>query len=262
MNIYEKILKAREQFLQAKVKKSGKNKFQNFEYFELGDIVPTIITICSELQILPIFNITASSAALKVVDVENPEEMVTFTSLIPELGTENVNMAIQNIGKIQTYQRRYLYMQFLDIVEQDTVDAGEPAKAKKSTPKPAPKKPRRTIKGTSYANPEDFGKDIPKAPAPPKNPNIKEKKGGKPSGAKLPPKTEPETMDMTGGESSFDAAASKNPTLKALIHALKTDNKVVNTGNIVALAKDRQKEGIINKIQLKKVQKDLGVLAD
>lgn len=97
----------------------------------------------------------------------------------------------------------------------------------------------------------------------PEGDKIKEKKGGKPSGkTKLPPKEEVETVDMTGKESSFDAAAQKNPTVKALIHALESDKKVVNTGNIVALAKDRQKEGIINKIQLKKVQKDLGVLAD
>lgn len=245
MNIYEKILKAREKFLQEKIKKSGKNKFQNFEYFELGDIVPPIIKICSELKLLPIFNLTRNEATLKVVDVENPEETITFTSLIPELGTENVNMAIQNIGKIQTYQRRYLYMQFLDIVEQDTVDASKPANTKKSVPKPAPKKPSKA----------------PKAPVPPKNMGIKEKKGGKPSGAKLPPKQKVGTVDMTGGVSSFDVAAQKNPTVKALIHTLKQGNKVVNTGNIVALAKNRQKEGIINKIQLKKVQKDLGVLA-
>lgn len=180
MNIYEKILKAREEFLQEKIKKSGRNNFQKFDYFELEDIVPPALKICAGLKILPLFNITKDTATLKIVDVENIKETVTFTSLIPDLGTENVNMAIQNIGKIQTYQRRYLYMQFLDIVEADAVDAGEPAKAKKSVPKPAPKKQSKA----------------PKAPAPPKNPGIKEKKGGKPSGkAKAEPTLPAETVE-------------------------------------------------------------------
>ena len=38
----------------------------------------------------------------------------------------NINNQLQNLGKIQTYIRRYLYMQFLDITENDVVDASKP----------------------------------------------------------------------------------------------------------------------------------------
>ena len=56
-------------------------------------------------------------------DLENKEE-TEFCMPGKEYPNEgNINNQLQNLGKIQTYIRRYLYMQFLDITENDVVDA-------------------------------------------------------------------------------------------------------------------------------------------
>ena len=39
-NVYQKLIKARELFLNADVQKTGKNMHLSFKYFELDDIVP------------------------------------------------------------------------------------------------------------------------------------------------------------------------------------------------------------------------------
>lgn len=169
MNIYEKVLEARKCFLNASVKKSGRNNFQNFNYFELEDIVPTALKICSELKILPIFSMDIEMAHLKVIDMEKPEDTIHFGSPIPSISETNSNKAIQDIGKIQTYQRRYLYMQFLDIVEADAVDGAKPEKVKsKDKPINAPKPPKPKAKepkivekkGTAPSNPPKKSKKV------------------------------------------------------------------------------------------------------
>jgi hypothetical protein len=146
----------------------------------------------------------------------------------------------QKLGSAITYGRRYQLATFLGISSEDDDDANIASGNKEKTKTPAKIQPQKQQKRQ---------KRQPKA----SQPKASKKEEDEPG--------EPETMDMTGGGSSFDAAAQKNPTVKALIHTLKQGNKVVNTGNIVSLAKTRQEEGLINKIQLKKVQKDLGVLA-
>ena len=48
MNVWMKLLVARQKFLEAGVKKSGINRHLEFKYFELEDIVPVITPIASE----------------------------------------------------------------------------------------------------------------------------------------------------------------------------------------------------------------------
>ena len=45
MTVYKKLSEARVAFLGSPVKKSGKNKFAGYEYFELGDFIPTVLQI-------------------------------------------------------------------------------------------------------------------------------------------------------------------------------------------------------------------------
>lgn len=41
MNVYQKLLAVRLEFANANIKKSGVNRFAEYKYFELSDIVPT-----------------------------------------------------------------------------------------------------------------------------------------------------------------------------------------------------------------------------
>ena len=147
MNIYQKLLKARAMFLEADVKKTGKNMHLSFKYFELEDIVPTATRIFGEVGIVPLVNFTADTATMTMVNTDNPEETVTFVSpfnqiapIVSNTGKQATN-EMMALGSSITYMRRYLYMIALDICESDGIDAnaGVPAPAA-----PAPKAPPAT----------------------------------------------------------------------------------------------------------------------
>lgn len=147
MNIYQKLLKARAMFLEADVKKTGKNMHLSFKYFELEDIVPTATRIFGEVGIVPLVNFTADTATMTIVNTDNPEETVSFVSpfnqiapIVSNTGKQATN-EMMALGSSITYMRRYLYMIALDICESDGIDAnaGVPAPAA-----PAPKAPPAT----------------------------------------------------------------------------------------------------------------------
>lgn len=147
MNIYQKLLKARAMFLEADVKKTGKNMHLSFKYFELEDIVPTATRIFGEVGIVPLVNFTSDTATMTIVNTDNPEETVSFVSpfnqiapIVSNTGKQATN-EMMALGSSITYMRRYLYMIALDICESDGIDAnaGVPAPAA-----PAPKAPPAT----------------------------------------------------------------------------------------------------------------------
>ena len=128
MNVYQKLIQARKMFQDADVKKSGINRFADFKYFELADIVPAKTHIFAELGLVDCVTFTPTEAMLCLFNVENPEEMIPFTSpmrpltVISQTGKNKMN-ELQGLGAEETYQRRYLYMMALDIVEADSFDA-------------------------------------------------------------------------------------------------------------------------------------------
>lgn len=148
MNVWMKLLVARQKFLEAGVKKSGINRHLEFKYFELEDIVPVITPIASELGLLFLTTFDAEAAKMTIVNVHKPDEIIVFTSPMKEIQSiestrtgGKLTNEVQNLGSVETYQRRYLYMTALDIVEADNFDAevGEPVKPPrgKAATKPA-----------------------------------------------------------------------------------------------------------------------------
>lgn len=142
MNIYEKLQAARVELQKMKLKKSGKNKFAGFDYFELSDIIPAINQIFNEKKMFSQFSISDNLATLTIIDAEKSDDFVLFTSPIAELELKGCN-AIQALGGVHTYLRRYLYMNALEIVEADLFDAisfdGISGKEEKKPQKPAQK---------------------------------------------------------------------------------------------------------------------------
>jgi hypothetical protein len=110
------------------VKKSGVNRFAEFRYFELADIVPPKTQIFAELGLLDVVTFDNDQAIAYLFNVDNPEESLAFTSPMRPLSTvsqtgKNKMNELQGLGAEETYQRRYLYMMILDIVEADSFDA-------------------------------------------------------------------------------------------------------------------------------------------
>lgn len=121
VRIFAKLQKARQMFLQMNVKKSGKNTFAKYDYFELADIVPPKTEIFVQLGLCDIVTFSDEAAILTLHDAESPGHFITFASPMRELDVKGAN-AIQSLGGVETYQRRYLYMMMLDIVESDMFD--------------------------------------------------------------------------------------------------------------------------------------------
>lgn len=148
MSAYQKLMKARIKLQGIELKKSGQNKFAGFSYFELADFLPAVQSIFAEVGLCGVVSYSTEYATLKIFDVENPSDPIVILSPMAELVLKGTH-PIQNMGAIQTYQRRYLWMTALEIVEHDQLDAtvGEPVKAE---PKPEPKpvsKPPKKIEG-------------------------------------------------------------------------------------------------------------------
>ena len=144
-NVYQKLLEARVLFMEEDVKKSGKNMKMSYKYFELQDIVPVATPIFQKVGLLPVTTFTDDMALMTIIDVDNPVDCINFTSPMREIapivsnstGGEVTN-AIQRLGSVETYQRRYLYMIALDIVESDSI---EPMTGNNTPPAPKPSAP-------------------------------------------------------------------------------------------------------------------------
>ena len=144
-NVYQRLLEARVLFMEEDVKKSGKNMKMSYKYFELQDIVPVALPIFQQVGLLPVTTFENEVATMSLINVDNPTEYINFTSPMREIdpiisgktGGEVVN-AIQRLGSVETYQRRYLYMIALDIVESDSI---EPQTGDNPPPAPKPTAP-------------------------------------------------------------------------------------------------------------------------
>ena len=121
MNVFEKLNEARIRFQNANVKKSGKNSYAGYTYYELADILPALNKIAQELKFTCVVNFTPDLATLDFVDCEKNEK-ITFTSPMSEASLKGA-MAVQNTGAVITYLKRYLYQNCFEIVENDMLDA-------------------------------------------------------------------------------------------------------------------------------------------
>lgn len=123
LNIYQKIQKIKLEISNKKLKKSGKNNYSGFTYYELQDFLPSIVELCETYNLFTKFELGSDKAVLKIINAENLEEEITYTMPTADLEIKGANK-IQSIGGVQTYLRRYLYMNAFDIVESDTLDRG------------------------------------------------------------------------------------------------------------------------------------------
>lgn len=141
-NIYGKLMAARIKLQSMNIKKSGKNTFANYDYFELGDFLMPINQIFSDLGLCSMVTYDSEMARLTIVNVDKPEESVVFSSPMAAAALKGAH-EIQQLGAVQTYQRRYLYMAALEIVEHDAIDGSDrPEPVTKDTTTKAPPRTR------------------------------------------------------------------------------------------------------------------------
>lgn len=155
MSVHKKLMQARVKLQGIQLKKSGLNKFAGYQYFELGDFLPHIQTIFNEVGLCGVVTYDIDYAVLAITDVEDGT-MIVIRSPMAEAQLKGTH-PIQNLGAVETYQRRYLWMTAMEIVEHDILDAttGNEAPAKPAA-KPVPKEQQRTAapaRATASAEP-------------------------------------------------------------------------------------------------------------
>ena len=129
-NLYEKLQTMRCDLQEMQLKKSGKNAFAGYEYFELQDFLPKINNLMLAAKVSSYICFDKDKAQLTLVDMEKPEDQVYFTCPMAEANLKGCH-PVQNLGATLTYLRRYLYVNAFEIVEQDALDSSKPIDAPK-----------------------------------------------------------------------------------------------------------------------------------
>jgi hypothetical protein len=121
MSAHEKLMQARILLQQAEMKKTGHNKFAGYYYFELGDFLPTVQKIFASLKLCGVVSYGSDIATLTITDTEDGTSLA-ITSPMSSAALKGCH-EVQNLGAVQTYIRRYLWVAAMEIVEHDALDA-------------------------------------------------------------------------------------------------------------------------------------------
>lgn len=122
MNIYQKLNRARNQFHATELKKTGYNSFAKYYYFELGDFLIPALAIFAEHDLCAVVSFDKETASMRIIDIDVPESTIVLTSPMGSAALKGCH-EVQNIGAVETYQRRYLWVAALEIVEHDALNS-------------------------------------------------------------------------------------------------------------------------------------------
>ncbi len=158
VNVHRKLSIARQRFHNLALKKTGKNTFAGYNYFELGDFLIPALTVFDEVGLSAVVTFGADVAAMQITDMDNPSDTIVITSPMGSAALKGCH-EVQNIGAVETYQRRYLWVAALEIVEHDALDATNGKHAPDTRANPS----------TGERTPAKKDRDAPFPPGPAKN---------------------------------------------------------------------------------------------
>lgn len=141
-NLNESIIEIRCELQAKNLKKSGKNKFAGFDYFELSDFLPTLNELMKKYKINDVFTIKDGIASLTLILGEEKQEytmpFVIFETPLTFKKDKNGNYVkdkngdyiqvpsmqdIQYLGALNTYYKRYLYLNAFGITDGEIIDS-------------------------------------------------------------------------------------------------------------------------------------------
>ena len=135
MSVHKKLMQARLTLQGMKLKKSGLNKFAGYQYFELGDFIPAVQTIFNDVGLCGVISYGKEIATLTITDTEDGTSL-DVTSPMSTAALKGCH-EVQNLGAVETYIRRYLWVTAMEIVEHDALDSSEGPAPKKDSAAPA-----------------------------------------------------------------------------------------------------------------------------
>ena len=136
----ESIISIRVKLQNSKLKKSGKNEFAKFDYFELADFLPRLNELMLEEGVNDRFSIinnndgTMTASLLLIKGDENQDYTMPFvlfdTPVNIKIDTRTKETRevksmqdIQYLGALNTYYKRYLYLNAFGITDGDIIDS-------------------------------------------------------------------------------------------------------------------------------------------
>lgn len=155
--LYKAIMTIRVELQKKNLRKSGKNSFAGFDYFELADFMPTLNELMLEHGVGDNFSITDEMVTLTLT---NGEEHTVYSLPFKQFETpKNKNnqkqmQDIQYFGALDTYYKRYIYMNAFGITDGDVIDAmnnKEFATNNQTMQQPSPKINQSIVKGYNQA---------------------------------------------------------------------------------------------------------------
>lgn len=132
MKIYSKIQKAKSEIKNTSLKKGGKNKFSNYDYFTPDQVEQLVFNACNNNGLLTKFDLERNEfgvvGVLSIIDYETSEIAIyKMATAIPEIKATNI---AQQLGGCMTYTERYLKMSAFGITE-NSMDFDETVKSAK-----------------------------------------------------------------------------------------------------------------------------------
>lgn len=134
-SLNESIINIRVKLQNAKLKKSGKNKYAGFDYFELADFLPKLNELMLEEKVNDRFYIKDDYATLELQKGEETNiytmPFVLFETPVNvkqnqttgEIREVKSMQDIQYLGALNTYYKRYLYLNAFGITDGDVIDS-------------------------------------------------------------------------------------------------------------------------------------------
>jgi hypothetical protein len=117
--VFKKLMASRLSLHSKPLKKTGRNQTKHF--FELEDFLPETLRLFGMNGLCGVVSFTAELATLTITDVDDGSQIV-ITSPMGSAKLPNCH-EVQNIGATESYQRRYLWMDAMEVVENDVIES-------------------------------------------------------------------------------------------------------------------------------------------
>lgn len=129
-NVFQRLSDARAEFHTLKLKKTGHNKFAGYYYFELSDFLIPALEVFRKHGLIGVVSFEPEMAEMRITNMEDTKDQYVINSPMSSAALKGCH-EVQNLGAVQTYLRRYLWVAALEIVEHDAIDSSKPLDDKK-----------------------------------------------------------------------------------------------------------------------------------
>lgn len=116
IQVLNKVEEIKTELRNCNLKKTGYNKYHKYKYFELEDIIPTISALLNNYDLGSFYVFDDDKGALVIYDKMTGANHVWTTSI------KKHDNDMKDVQGIQTYARRALWLQALDIMETNNIE--------------------------------------------------------------------------------------------------------------------------------------------